>query len=227
MPTRRHVIKHALAVAACSGTLATLPTARTAFAGAPKLTFDASLVPRALKELLARAEPTDAFFSALMRRLTLDHNCDRTFIYMRDPQSRLGAVTHAQVRDPKRPTLIYERWSVESPGYATLDPMFVTAQRTPRAVIVDDIETAAPGVLNRAHERDYFAHRALIHAPIWFEGRLFGILEPCVFDAPRRWSARDAAITAATQIAIAEATARYVAAAVARVRGQAGGRRKR
>lgn len=82
---------------------------------------------------------------------------------------------------------------------AAKDPLMAIAFRTPEAVFVEDIETAGAEVLNLDYEREGFGHRALIHAPIYYDGELYGILEPCVFGQPRAWTERDRQITALVQ----------------------------
>ncbi len=159
----------------------------------------------------------DQLFADTCRQLVDELPCDRCFIYMRDPETRLGSVAYAHVRDPRWPTLLYDRWVVESPDYERIDPLFVAALRDPAPIYVDDLNTAPPGLLNHAHERSYFGHRAFVHAPITWRGRLYGILEPCVFETARVWSARDRALVEAAVAEIAEPTARHVARAVRRV----------
>jgi len=46
-------------------------------------------------------------------------------------------------------------------------------------VFVEDILTASSETLN-LFEQKQFRHRALIHAPIYQDGQLFGIIEPCI-----------------------------------------------
>lgn len=48
-------------------------------------------------------------------------------------------------------------------------------------MFVDDVETAGAEVVNLPYEREVFGHRTLIHAPVYQNGQLYGILEPCVF----------------------------------------------
>lgn len=70
----------------------------------------------------------------------------------------------------------------------------VMAFRTPEAVFIEDIETANIEVVDVTYEREAFGHRALIHAPIYYNNQLYGILEPCVFGYPREWTDDDRAV---------------------------------
>ncbi len=56
------------------------------------------------------------------------------------------------------------------------------------SVYIEDVDKAAPDVLNRDFERKTFGHRALVHAHVQADGELWGILQPCVFGKPRQWS---------------------------------------
>jgi GAF domain-containing protein len=66
--------------------------------------------------------------------------------------------------------------------------------RVEDSIFVEDVETASPEVVNVEFERQNFGHRALIHAHVIRDGQLWGILQPCVFDAPRIWSESDRAL---------------------------------
>jgi GAF domain-containing protein len=46
-------------------------------------------------------------------------------------------------------------------------------------------------VLNREFEDKTFGHRALIHAHLVLDNKLWGILQPAIFGKPRHWSAQD------------------------------------
>ena len=52
---------------------------------------------------------------------------------------------------------------------------------------------------------------SLIHAPLYHDGLMYGILEPCMIEAPRAWSDADRATTVLVQQSIAPAAADHVA----------------
>ena len=66
-------------------------------------------------------------------------------------------------------------------------------------------------LVNGEYEEKHFGHRALVHAPLYHEGLMYGILEPCVFGEPRVWSAEDRAVVESVQARLAELAAAYVA----------------
>ena len=69
--------------------------------------------------------------------------------------------------------------------------MFAAALNCQPTVYVKDVTTADPQKVNRDFEAQEFGHRALIHAHLCESGELWGILQPCIFDRPRRWTDED------------------------------------
>jgi GAF domain-containing protein len=115
---------------------------------------------------------------------------DRCFLYVRDPQTRLGQVACCYCRNTQVPDLSSNQWRMETELEAK-DPLFAAALNCRASVYVEDVETASPEVVNRKYEAREFGHRALIHAHLCVEGKLWGILQPCVFEYPRQWTAAD------------------------------------
>lgn len=115
---------------------------------------------------------------------------DRCFLYVRDPQTRLGQIACCYCRNPQVPDLSGNQWRVETELEAK-DPLFAAALNCRASVYVEDVETAPPEMVNREYEAQEFGHRALIHAHLCAEGKLWGILQPCVFAHPRQWTLVD------------------------------------
>jgi GAF domain-containing protein len=141
---------------------------------------------QALEKLLAMSDVNTAL-RLLMSACCHLLECDRCFLYLRDPATGQGRITHCHVHSPKYPDLTGMS-STEPEDVANLDPLMALALRSPEAVFVSDIETAGTEVLNLAYEQEVYAHRALVHAPLYWQDQLYGILEPCVFATPREWS---------------------------------------
>jgi hypothetical protein len=117
--------------------------------------------------------------------------CDRVFLYVRSPSSQLGRVPFCWVRHSDFPRVYDPDWKFESPALPERDPMFAAALKAHPSLFIEDIETASPDVVNLDFEHETFNHRALIHAHLCIEHKLWGILQPCVFEHPRTWSPRD------------------------------------
>ncbi len=154
-------------------------------------------LPDGLRRLFEAALEPDELFTALMPALGAVLPCDRSFLYLREPVKQHGIITHCWARDGREADWLGADW-LEGEN-APPDPLMTIALRTPIAVFVEDIETVGSDVVDRAYEREIFRHRALIHAPLYFDTELIGILECSVFDTPRVWSADDRQLIAHLQ----------------------------
>ncbi len=152
----------------------------------------------------------DDLLATLGQRL----RCDRIFLYLRNPDSQLGRVPFCWRAAASVPRIYDPQWKLEPPSLTDEDPMFAAALKAQPSIFVDDVETASPDVLNRDFERTTFGHRALIHAHLCSGQQLWGILQACVFDAPREWSQGDRqlieqAVTGLTPLALAYVQAHH------------------
>jgi GAF domain-containing protein len=165
-----------------------------------------------LLTLLNSDAAPDDLLADLMPALGEALACDRCVLFLRDPHSGRSRATHAWQCKPEYALAREDKgWREEPPSLVEDDPMFAEALRNPVALFIEDIETADPALVNRDYEREHFQHRALVHAPLYHEGLMYGILEPCVMAAPRVWSAADRELIASVQAKIAPAAAAYVA----------------
>ena len=165
-----------------------------------------------LQALLNRDAAPDELLGDLMPALGEALDCDRCVLFLRDPHSARARATHAWQRKPEYALAREDTgWQAEPPSLVEDDPMFAAALRSPVALYIEDVTSADPSVVNRAYEAKYFRHRALVHAPIYHDGLMYGILEPCVMAAPRVWSPADREIIAWVQESIAPLAASYVA----------------
>jgi GAF domain-containing protein len=114
--------------------------------------------------------------------------CDRCFIYLRNPSTRMGKVPYCWCRTSDIPKILDANWKPEPASLADEDPMFAAALRAEPSIFVADVEAANPDVLNCAFEQKNFGHRALIHSHLRHNGELWGVLQPCVFEHPRHWT---------------------------------------
>lgn len=164
---------------------------------------------RFLAEICIRGGPAEVF-EALLPVLGERLVCDRIFLYLRSPHQRLGRVPFCWRRHPHIPQIYDLDWEPEPATLEVEDPLFAAALRTEPSVFVEDVETANPAVVNRAFEAQTFGHRALIHAHLSWDGRLWGILQPAVFGQPRVWSQADRALIDATLAQITPLAVEYV-----------------
>ncbi|MGB3492575.1 MAG: GAF domain-containing protein [Elainellaceae cyanobacterium] len=162
-----------------------------------------------LKQLAVAASDPDTALTNAMELLCQLLACDRCFLYLRDPDTRQGRVTHCYSIDIRWADLRGAAW-IESDNIETKDPLMAIAFRTAEPVFVEDIETASADVINLDYERKEFGHRALVHAPIYGDGRLIGILEPCMFEQPREWTEADRELVAIAQEALTPIVLSYL-----------------
>jgi GAF domain-containing protein len=149
-------------------------------------------------EAAFESDDAQAVFDALMPVLTVALDADRCFLYLRDAKTSRGGTVACWSADERWPDMT-RPFEPEIEDLFTIDPMMGLADKDPQALLIADIETAGPDILNVEFERNDFGHRALIHAPIYSEGELIGILEPCTFGEPHPWSEDDRTLTAAVQ----------------------------
>ncbi len=162
--------------------------------------------------LLNSGAAPDKLLGDLMPLLCKALDCDRCVLFLRDPHTRRSRATHAWERKPEYAlTRVDYGWQEEPPSLVEDDPMFAEALRSPVALYIEDVTTADRSLVNREYELKYFRHRALVHAPLYHDGLMYGILEPCVMEAPRLWTSADREIIAVVQERIAPVAARYVA----------------
>jgi GAF domain-containing protein len=140
----------------------------------------------------------DQRLTALMQTLCQVWSCERCFLCLRDPQSSLTRITHSHCTRSDRESLLESSWMLEDAAILS-DPLMILAFQSPHPVYVEDVKTADASTIDLAYEQQVFKSRALIHAPIYAQGQLYGILEPCVFDQPRIWTEADRWVTVQMQ----------------------------
>lgn len=158
---------------------------------------------------LSLEQSLDERLMALMQALCWVWRCERCFLCLRDPETSLTRITHSHCNRPDRDSLLEPNWTLEDEAILS-DPLMVLAFQSPEAVYIEDVETADPSLINLAYEQQVFKSRALIHAPIYAQGRLYGILEPCMFDQPKTWTERDRWVTVQMQMQLAPLVLQYL-----------------
>lgn len=149
-----------------------------------------SSLPDALESLLGAPDQSpEKVLYDVVRLVGEALHADRSFLCVRNPDTRRSRIAFVWRRDESVPDVRPEHreWVDETP-LPTEDPLYAAALAGRPSVYVDDVQTAPPDVLNRAFEARTFGHRALAHAHVVENGVLWGILQPCVFGQPRRWS---------------------------------------
>lgn len=146
------------------------------------------ILPLELEQILSDRSTPDAVFSALLPVLGGVLECDRIFLYLRHPHTKMGKAAYCWRRSSDYPNIIDPDWKKEPETLPQEDPLFAAALRTKPSIFVEDVETANPEIVNKNFEHKEFGHRALIHAHLCDENLLWGILQPCIFGHPRTWT---------------------------------------
>jgi GAF domain-containing protein len=148
-------------------------------------------LPAELAAIFETHQTPDAVFINLMPTLANMLNCGRCFLYLRNPETKVGKVAYCWRRESDYPDVTDPDWKPEPDSLPKEDPLFAAALRTEPSIFVEDVETASPNVVNLEFERKYLGHRALVHAHLRQDGKLWGILQPSVFGEPRTWTDAD------------------------------------
>jgi GAF domain-containing protein len=148
-------------------------------------------LPEEIKELLTSRKTPEILLQELMPLVARVLQADRCFIHVHNPALGIGRIAFCWCKDASIPHVLQADWAPDTATLPRQDPLFAAALRTEPSVYVPDVTTAPASVLNREFEDKTFGHRALIHAHLVLEGKLWGILQPAVFGKPRHWTTRD------------------------------------
>jgi GAF domain-containing protein len=153
-----------------------------------------SSLPPSLQAVFDGYSQPDGILAALLPPLCEILQCDRCFLYLRNPQTKVGKVAFCWRRNLEVPDVYDADWKPEPEDLTDQDPLFAASVRTDPSVYIEDVETASPDVVNVKFERENFGHRALIHSHLCQDGQMWGVLQPCIFGKPRVWSEADRSI---------------------------------
>jgi GAF domain-containing protein len=133
-------------------------------------------------------QTTEDILNRVIENIGETLNVDRCFLCVRDPSKERCRTPFVWRRsDSIAGDAFHGKWVDES-SFVDNDPLYRAALACQPSIYIADIEKASPEILNREFEDRYFGHRAFIHGHIIQDGRLWGTLEPCVFDHPRQWT---------------------------------------
>ncbi len=166
-----------------------------------------------IAQLQAASQDLDVFFDKLVAELGESLQCDRCFLYLRHPDTKLGRVPFCWVGSAEIPVVYDRQWKPEPESLASEDPMFAAALRCAPSIFVEDVAAADPQVLNAQFEQENFGHRALVHGHLCHEGQLWGVLQPCIFGRSRVWIDAERRLIAEVIAQITPAAIEYIRAA--------------
>ena len=144
-----------------------------------------------LLEQLDLSQPPAAILEQTLPVLGQQLQCDRVFIYLRAPRQHVGECPSAGVAMTTFPWFTTPSGSPNPAGCPGKTPCLPPPCGGKPSLFINDVEMADPKQVNRNFERQTFGHRALIHAHLYQKNRLWGILQPCIFDHSRQWTRED------------------------------------
>jgi GAF domain-containing protein len=158
------------------------------------MNFDPILIanlPTSIGRAFTQSQTSEQLFTKLMPAIGEFLKADRCFLYLRDPQTKLGRVPFCWLRTAEIPQIYNDSWNLEPETLTSEDPMFAAAVRTEPSIFIEDIKTTSDRIVSRQFEAENFGHRALIHAHLSHDRQLWGVLQPCIFDRPRNWTSTE------------------------------------
>jgi GAF domain-containing protein len=169
-----------------------------------------STLPNTIDNIFQQYQEPKALFDALMPALGETLKCDRVFLYVRNPDTKIGIVPVCWRLRSDIPEVLDPDWKHEPDSLISEDPMFAAAVRTEPSIYIEDVENTSPDILSVEFERSSFGHRALVHAHLCYENQLWGILQPCIFHYPRVWSKFDREVIAKVENKLTHIVVEYV-----------------
>jgi len=168
-------------------------------------------LPVPIDRILAGPETPDEKLSALMTAIPRVMGTDRAFLWVRDPEKNRVKFSHSHSNDPTKRNFISSGWGPDVHPRSIEKPLLRRAFLSPHAIFIDDIYDQPAEMLNADFQALVFENRALVHAPLYVDGTLYGILQTDVFDGPRDWSDEDIALMRQIQTHLAPLTVAYLA----------------
>jgi len=169
-------------------------------------------VTQAIEAVFATDGSPDAILEALMPVMCAEMDCDRCVFFPRNPATGKWAMTHGwQVRPEYALKSPMHAWSLPAEDEGEVDPMYAQAMKSLEVFYVSDVFEEAGDVVNAQFGIDTYGNRALAHAPIYHEGRYYGLIEPCTAERPHPWTDEQRRLVARTLELLGPVVAAYVA----------------
>ena len=167
-----------------------------------------------IEKLITAGHPPADTLDQVVQVVGMALNADRCFLYVRQPDLGQGRTAFCWRKNEDIPTqnTIQPNWQPDTDELPAQDPLIRAGLAMKPSVYIDDVNTAGPDVLNRRFEQETFGHRALIHAHIQRDKKLWGILQPSMFGNPRHWSDEEKTQIEAILPRLQPVIAAYVAA---------------
>ena len=118
--------------------------------------------------------------------------CDRCFLYLRDPELQIGQIMHCYCLHPEIPNLQYSEPSLEPIYLAQSNPLFAAALQCERNIFLDRINSTSCNESDlNFFQQNYEGQKSLIQAHICSQNELWGIFQASQFARSRPWTKFD------------------------------------
>lgn len=154
----------------------------------------------------------DAILERLMPVMCAELDCDRCLLFPRNPATGKWAMTHGwQVRPEYALDRPMHVWTMPAEDEGEIDPMYAQAMESSETLFVEDVLAESSDVVNGRFELETYGNRALAHAPIYHEGRYYGLIEPCTAERTHPWTQTQRCIVLRAVELLGPVVASYVA----------------
>ena len=153
-------------------------------------------LPSPLDKTFANKQNLLHFFDNLVRDIAELLNCDRCYLYLRDPKLLLGQIMHCYCANSDLPHLRQKEPQTEPYYLAGQDPLFAAALAGEPHLYIDDIQELIQkekeaNSCGDFWQQNYDQQYALIQGHIFLDNKLWGILQVAQFKNHRPWSRFD------------------------------------
>ena len=150
-----------------------------------------SNLPAPLDSVFADTENLPVFFDRLMMGMIEVLQCDRCYLYLRDPKFYYCQISHCYCVHPEIPNLAEPQKQTESYYRSKTDPLFAAALNCEPNIFIEDMARAFKERDCYDWQQNYFEPQALIQAHVFSDNELWGIMRIAQFKRPRPWTSFD------------------------------------
>ena len=149
-------------------------------------------LPSPLDSIFEDTKDLPLFFDSLMYGMVDLLQCDRCYLYIRDPQRLTYQIPHCYCIHPEIPNLAQTEPDTESFYLAQTNPLFAAAIDGEPHIFIEDMDKLFSSNENCVFwQRNYSDQKALVQAHLFIKGELWGIVQAAQYHRPRPWTRFD------------------------------------
>ena len=149
-------------------------------------------LPSPLDSIFANTEDLPLFFDNLMYGIADLLQCDRCYLYIRDPELLTYQIPHCYCTHPEIPNLACSHRDTESFYLAEANPLFAAAIGGEPHIYIENVEQLFYSDRNCAFwQKNYKDQKALVQAHLFTGGKLWGIIQAAQYNHSRPWTKFD------------------------------------